>query len=792
MSELFNISVGDGKKDHGAIQTKAVSWSALAGALGRCPIGPKAGLFWCPAQFKSATRNLENVDQVNLIVLDCETKKLTPPPLAEVISRCEEKGWRAIGHTTHTHTPESPRFRLVLQPSEPLAPHKLRSWVERVSSELEIYEATDLAASGDAARLFYTPRKSSEDAVFEFMQSEGGAVNVAQCAPDAPESVKKRAAAETDAYFYHVESPQERLEAFLRMNPKAALRFNGSTEGLTDASGSAMDFSMVALLKEGGFGLDEIMDLLATWPHGSADKARHTRRYWQRCFGNTSTEAVQFPELREIKSDLPAVMPFDAEKLLPPVLANYVMDESGRMPCAPDYTAAALLVALGSVLGGRVAIKPKKRDDWIVTTNLFGGVCGDPSSKKSPGIAGPMRMLDILEAREDERLEEERKAFQAELASYEATEAFIRSNMKKAAGSGDGAAQGNMAQAVHDLKCLEKPEEPRGRRFKSNDSTVPRLGIILSQQNESVLVFRDEVMGLLASFDREGAETDRAFYLEAFNGTGSFKVDRVGRDDIHIKNLCLGVFGGIQPELLQKYLIGIATSLSNDGLLQRFQVMVFPDPISWDWVDRTPKDGSREAVKDIFSRLATLDPVQDGASPASDFVKLPHLGFDDHAQERFIEWVRDLHTVQIPNEPNPMMAQHLAKFEKLLCAVALTLHLADGQIGPVKIESAERAIAWCTYLSSHARRIYGLVEAQKVGAAKLIGRRIQAGKLESGFTARDVWKKGWAGIHSTADAEAALAVLEDHGWVVAQVVGDDNGGRPSTKFFINPAVGVKR
>jgi hypothetical protein len=33
---------------------------------------------------------------------------------------------------------------------------------------------------------------------------------------------------------------------------------------------------------------------------------------------------------------------------------------------------------------------------------------------------------------------------------------------------------------------------------------------------------RDELIGLLAGLDKEGKEEDRAFYLEGFNGTGSY------------------------------------------------------------------------------------------------------------------------------------------------------------------------------------------------------------------------------------------------------------------------------
>lgn len=48
-----------------------------------------------------------------------------------------------------------------------------------------------------------------------------------------------------------------------------------------------------------------------------------------------------------------------------------------------------------------------------------------------------------------------------------------------------------------------------------------------------------------------------------------------------------------------------------------------------------------------------FDPVQDGATPADDFVKLPHFYFDDEAQQVFIEWCTELHQKHIPGEQNP-------------------------------------------------------------------------------------------------------------------------------------------
>lgn len=496
------------------------------------------------------------------------------------------------------------------------------------------------------------------------------------------------------------------------------------------------------------------------------------------------TSSIEWPEPRRIKADLPPPPSFEAEKMLPRFLAEFVLDEADRMCAAPDYVAATLIVALGSVIGSRCAIKPKRRDDWIVTTNLFGGVVGEPSSKKTPATGKVLRFLDMLEAKEQDLLEQRQKTYVAELAAYEANEAAIRANMKKAAIGKVG--EDEMEKAIADHMRLKKPEEPRPRRFKTNDTTVEKLGDILAHNPSGLLVFRDELMGLLSSWERDGHDGDRAFYLEAWNGTSSFSIDRIGRGSLHVPTLCLSVFGGIQPELMERYLSSITEGLDNDGRIQRFQVLVFPEQPKWEWRDRHPVVGAREAVGNLFSRLAYIDPVQEGAAPANEFIKLPHFCFDDDAQEVFIAWSTELNCARIPSESNPLMRQHLAKYEKLFCALALILNLAEGQKGQVSESNALRAAQWCSYLEGHARRIYTLIETARVGTAAMLARRIGEGKLANGFSARDVFRKGWRGIKSSLEAEGALSILEENGWIVGVEQFDPKGGRPTTRYYINP------
>ncbi|MEI2812402.1 MAG: DUF3987 domain-containing protein [Burkholderiaceae bacterium] len=71
---------------------------------------------------------------------------------------------------------------------------------------------------------------------------------------------------------------------------------------------------------------------------------------------------------------------------------------------------------------------------------------------------------------------------------------------------------------------------------------------------------------------------------------------------------------------------------------------------------------------------------------------------------------------------------------KLFCSIALILHLAEGSIGPVQAHSALRAAAWCEYLTGHARRVYGLIEAARITTARMVSRRLTERKLGKRFT----------------------------------------------------------
>ncbi len=177
---LLRLACGDG--GHlGQVTGWTTNWHDFSESLSVPEVGGKRGAFWCAADYGDSTQRIrDNVQGLSLIVLDVEAKAKQPPPLADALVLCEARGWQAFGHTTYTHTADAPRYRLCMAPSRTIKPEELRRLVETVAQKLGLECACDLAASGDPARLYYTPRVASEidKATFEHGTVEGAAVDV--------------------------------------------------------------------------------------------------------------------------------------------------------------------------------------------------------------------------------------------------------------------------------------------------------------------------------------------------------------------------------------------------------------------------------------------------------------------------------------------------------------------------------------------------------------------------------------------------------------------------------------
>lgn len=501
----------------------------------------------------------------------------------------------------------------------------------------------------------------------------------------------------------------------------------------------------------------------------------------------------------EIKSDLLPVLPLSTA-MLPEPLRDWIIDTSHRMQCPTDFIAVTTVIMLSSVIGAGCAIRPKQRDTWKVVPNLWGGIIARPGKLKSPALSEPMNMLSRLEALAKTKFDQEQSAFDAEWQAYEASRAAIKDQMKQSA-KGSSTKRGKdkpeSASGMEDLKQryanLKEPQKPGWQRFKTNDATIEKLSELLRENPRGLLVFRDELIGQLAAWDRSGHEQDRAFFLEAWNGYGSLTTDRIGRGTIHTENLCISLLGGIQPSKLLSYLYQAAQGNDNDGLVQRLQLMVYPDDITdWQFVDEYPNLSAKNAVFSIVEQLVSMDFARHGALLAED-EQFPAFRFTNEAQQVFNEWLTDLETNKLRQEEEPIILEHLSKYRSLMPSLALIFHLIDiascGGAGQVSIKATELAVLWCQYLESHARRVYGQVVNIRSKAAANLANKIKAGKIDDLFTVRDIYIKGWTFLTDKEIVQDACYQLVQTHWLKKQLkLPTDLGGRGTTVYLINPQV----
>ena len=497
--------------------------------------------------------------------------------------------------------------------------------------------------------------------------------------------------------------------------------------------------------------------------------------------GTAPSGGTDWPEPVELPDTLPPVADFDPE-LLPAALRPWIEDIAERMQCPADFPAVGAMIALSAVVGRQIAIRPKCRDDWTVVPNLWGAVVGRPSVMKSPALAEAMRPLNALEA-------EARERFEAEIRQHEAA-AMVQAEAKKVTADRIRKAlkAGTDASAYALDALTDERAAPARRRYKTSDSTVEKLGELLRDNPRGLLVFRDELTGFLRSLDKEGAEGSRAFYLEAWNGNGDYIADRIGRGTVDIEGACVAVLGGIQPGPLAGYLRdALRGGALDDGLMQRFQLLVWPDdPHDWRDVDRWPDGEARRRAVEVFERLDRLD---DGRLIAEldegDRRALPFVRFAPDAQDAFIEWRTALETRLRSRSEAPAVEAHLAKYRKLVPALALLGHLADSPSGgAVTLPALLRACAWAEYLESHARRVYGAQTLGEIEAARELLRRLRRGDLPQPFVLRDVYRPCWR-LLDRDGAAAAVQLLMDHDWLRAER-DDATGGRPSMRYRAHP------
>jgi hypothetical protein len=421
-----------------------------------------------------------------------------------------------------------------------------------------------------------------------------------------------------------------------------------------------------------------------------------------------------------------------ARAMLPAVISDFAFDQAERLGVDPALVALPALTVCAAAITDSVRVQPLENDHTFTQpARLWTLAVADSAVGKTPAMECS---VGVLEAVQQRWAREDKKAW---------------------------------AQYLRDVKAAkqqeaDEPERPKLRRTVLDDFTMEKLGEVLADNSRGVLIFKDELAGLISGFDayrNGGAGKDQAAALGLHNG-GPRIVDRKkAGSSLVIPNWGASIVGGIQINKMRQ----LAPKLSDDGFIQRFTP--FFATHAGRPQDRVPDRKAIAAFRATVDRLADIPDLE-----GRDVVTLAH---EAHKWRRKVDDLVDAARA-LPGYCGAFK-QHLGKWRGLFARLVLTLHVLQsepdrwGAFSPIPEDTARMAHdLMVRFFFPSAVRFYADFFSSKDDAtrhARWVAGWVLARKLNK-VTVRDVRRAYWDLKGDTEEIERTLRMLSQANWLV--------------------------
>ena len=472
-------------------------------------------------------------------------------------------------------------------------------------------------------------------------------------------------------------------------------------------------------------------------------------------------EDASAEDSEDISEPAPTFFPFPVDAL-PSTVATYVQAASEAIGCDPSFIALPLLACLARAIGNSRVIRLKR--SWTEPAIVWAAIVGRSGTHKTPALQAATNFVERKQKAAIKKHEEDVEAYAQDLAEYDRA----LSKWKRS-------------------KSTEpppwKPKEPICNRYVTSDCTIEALAALLAQQDDGILVIRDELAGWLNGIAeyKGGKGSDLGHWLACWSAQ-SLTVDRKtgAIRMISIPRAAVSLTGGIQPRVLQS---AIGREHMQDGLCARL-LMAMPTSSPVVWSDATIDVPTEQKMSGLIDKLLTIEPAANEHDEPEPFP----LDLTPDAKAVWVAYF-NRHRAEL-SELDDDLAAAWSKLEAYTARFALIFQLcgwADGSVSGDTIEAwaIKSAITLTDWFGGEAKRVYGMfcedeIAQQQRELIDLIHRR--GGRItprELTHASRQYRKAG--------EAEAALQRLVDAGignWDV-----EPSDSRPR-RFFVLAAATV--
>ena len=342
-------------------------------------------------------------------------------------------------------------------------------------------------------------------------------------------------------------------------------------------------------------------------------------------------------------------------EIFPQSIQNLIINAEKTVGYHPDYLSAGILSICSTAIGNTVKLS---NGSYLSPSILWEAVIGRSGDGKTHPLEFAKKPLENMD-------NQNYQSFRKLLALYN------NKNEK------------------------DKSIKPAYAKSILGDYTPEKLLESLQQNDKGVLIFKDELIGWVKSFDRYRNGGDQQMYLELFNGN-CVSVDRKTKDPIRIENASVNVLGGMQPSALK---VMAAKNRNEDGFLARF-LFVYPEETKPNlFTGKKIEPEHEENYTNLITNLFSCDSMVLNAS--------------DSQTEIYKKWQHQKSTEYHNDDVEAMIQSKLETYVWRLALVIEMMDQADKNSFSENLSdnSMHSAIKLAEYFRTNAQRVHDKVSS---------------------------------------------------------------------------------
>jgi hypothetical protein len=622
------------------------SYDELASLLGAHNVRPnKDGKLFSPIISNGKSRGNDAVEFVTAIMQDYDKGA---PVMADILGILPDA--RAYWYTTHRHTPDAPRSRVVTPYSRPVTPAEHNLIVRAVVSLIPdtLAECLDNSCFEIARAHFFPscPADRQQDASSGYIP--GNLLNVESLielgreTPDAEDVKQARDESILGDRPGDIFNTRHTIvEVMLRFGWVDCGRGYWVRPGKNPKDGHSAKiyqdgifvYSSEAPVKPGFYDAFRFLVFSEYGGHFDvASKDLASKGYTQKTQADDQEQAAK----EQAKAYFP-VIPFPAE-ILPQYMRSLTDRYAAALQCQFAFMVMAFLTVVSGAIGNSIRLGIKS--SWKTAPFLWLAIIDKTGAGKSHPIEAVMDPLFVMQSVEATRFDKDMEQFKIDEA------AFKKSKTDS-----------------------EPPPEPEPmRHFYSSNFTVESLIGMFKKCARGVVIFVDELAGMVKSLNqyKSGKGSDDEQILSLFN-CGPLKSDRVTKSGF-ARESGAAVIGGIQPEV---YSGVFNENAEANGMLYRWLPLVMnaaPPLFTDDELTNHDTDEWEQIVKWMYAIPAEIH-------PETGFIKKTILTVEPAGRSLFKEFHDELTRIQ-PFMPK-RYAGYLPKFKTYCLKFMAILHVLE-------------------------------------------------------------------------------------------------------------------